>query len=160
MLWQMDASFRSITGTDYRLEAAWGNSTQTFHRGWREDLDGHRVPVLAVVPTEEKTAALNFDRLYHEFELKDVLDGAWAVRPLELVRRRDQTILVLEDPGGEPLENCVDGPMEVGHFLTLAIGITEAVDRAHGRGLIHKDIKPGNILVNTASGEVRLTGFA
>ena len=58
-----------------------------------------------------------------EYELKDELDGAWAVRPLELVRDRGRTMLVLEDPGGEPLAGLLGAPMEVGSFLRLAVGI-------------------------------------
>ena len=49
--------------------------------------------------------------------------------------------------------------MEVGHFLRLASGIAMALGKLHQRGLVHKDIKPTNILVNSATGEVRLTGF-
>jgi serine/threonine protein kinase len=50
-------------------------------------------------------------------------------------------------------------PMEVERFLGLAIGIATALRKLHQRGLIHKDIKPANVLVNEATGEVRLTGF-
>jgi serine/threonine protein kinase len=39
-------------------------------------------------------------------------------------------------------------PMEVGKFLHLAIGIAVALGKLHERGLVHKDIKPANILVN------------
>src|SRR5262245_14103446 len=49
--------------------------------------------------------------------------------------------------------------MEVGRFLQLATAITVAVGKLHGRRLVHKDIKPDNILVSEATGEVRLTGF-
>jgi serine/threonine protein kinase len=49
--------------------------------------------------------------------------------------------------------------MEVGHFLRLATGIAMALGKLHQRGLVHKDIKPTNILVNSATGEVRFTGF-
>jgi hypothetical protein len=45
----------------------------------------------------------SLNRLIHEYSLKDELDRAWAVRPLELVRERGQPMLVLENPGGEPL---------------------------------------------------------
>ena len=69
-------------------------------------------------------------------------------------------MLVLEDVGGfEPLERLLGAPLEVGRFLRLAIGIAVAVGKLHQRGLVHKDIKPANILVNCADGEARLTGF-
>jgi hypothetical protein len=68
-------------------------------------------------------------------------------------------MLVLEDAGGEPVERLLGVPMRVGSFLSLAIAVTSAVGKLHQRGLIHKDIKPANILFNEATGEVRLTGF-
>jgi serine/threonine protein kinase len=49
--------------------------------------------------------------------------------------------------------------MEVGRFLRLAIVVTSALGKVHQRGLIHKDIKPANIVVDCADGHVRLTGF-
>ena len=61
--------------------------------------------------------------------------------------------------GGEPLDRLHGGPMEVGRFLRLAIAVTSALGKLHQRGLVHKDIKPANILLNEATGEVRLTGF-
>jgi energy-coupling factor transporter ATP-binding protein EcfA2 len=53
----------------------------------------------------------------------------------------------------------VAAPLELGDFLPLAIGIAAALGQMHHRGLIHKDLKPANILVGCADGHVRLTGF-
>jgi serine/threonine protein kinase len=87
----------------------------------------------------------SLERLYHEYGLKNELDSAWAVRPLELVRDGGRKMLVLEDPGGEPLARHLGTPMETEQFLRVAIGIAAALGKAHQRGLVHKDIKPGPV---------------
>ena len=128
-------------------------------RGLRVDGEGRRSPVLAVLPAAERPSPAALDRLIHEYELSDEFDAAWAALPLALARKGDRTALLLEDPGGEPLERVMGESMEAGRFLRLAIGIVAAIGRAHQRGLVHKDIKPANILVDCADGLTRLTGF-
>src|SRR5262249_51930000 len=125
-------------------------------RGWRADGDGGAA--LAVFPAAEHPDPACLDRLAHEYGLKDELDSAWAVRPLELVREPSLAVLVLEDPGGEPLDRWVGKPLEIESFLRLAANIAAVLGKVHQRGLIHKDIKPANILVRD-DGEVHLTGF-
>jgi hypothetical protein len=73
--------------------------------------------------------------------LKDELDEAWAVRPLELMRDGGRAMLVLEDPGREPLDLLLGAPMELGHFLRLATGIAMALGKLHQRGLVHKSLR-------------------
>jgi serine/threonine protein kinase len=67
--------------------------------------------------------------------------------------------LVLEDPRGESLDRLLGGPLEMTEFLRIAIPITGALRQVHERRIIHKDIKPGNVLVNMESGAAWLTGF-
>ena len=140
-------------------QVLWEDGQRVFRRGWRPDDNGKRRDVLIVIPAAEHPSRSSLDRLTHEYQLKDELDGAWAARPLELVHDVGQNMLVLEDAGGEPLARLLGAPMEVEHFLRLAIGIAAALGKLHQRGLVHKDIKPVNILINGATGEVRLTGF-
>jgi PAS domain S-box-containing protein len=128
-------------------------------RACREGVDGKRDVVLAVLPAAEHPTPQSLDPLTHEYQLKDELDGAWAAKPLELVQDATRTILVLEDPGGEPLTWLIGAPMEIGSFLRLAIQIAAGLGKVHQRGLVHKDLKPANILVNRTNEKVRLTGF-
>src|ERR1700722_13435555 len=128
-------------------------------RGWRDDGGGDRRSVLAVFSALGHPTPSPVGRLTHEYELKDELDGRSAARPLALVRERGQTVLLLEDPGGESLKRLLGEPMELGRFLRFAIGITVALRLLHNRGLIHKDIKPANVLANSATDQAWLTGF-
>ena len=99
-------------------------------------------------------------RLEHEYALRGELDAAWAARPIALSRHDDRLTLVREDPGGEPLDRVLGGaPMAVTEFLRVAIPLTAALRRMHERSLIHKDIKPANILADVANGAAWLTGF-
>lgn len=135
----------------------WEDGDRAFCRAWRGQIQGSRANVLVVRPIAEDPATL--DRLAHECELREELDPAWAVRPLELIREAGRTILVLEDPCGEPLLNLLGIRMEPKGFLRLAIGIASAVGKLHRHGLVHKDLKPAHIVVNCPDEQVRLTGF-
>ncbi|MBP0596214.1 AAA family ATPase, partial [Paraburkholderia sp. LEh10] len=140
------------------LQILWDDGERVLCRG-RRPREGGSHNVLLVRPAAEHPSPASVDRLVHAFGLKDELDGAWAARPLELVREGGRTLLVLEDPGGEPLARLLGAPMEMGDFLPLAVGIAAALGKLHQRGLVHKDLKPAHILVHCADGQVRLTGF-
>jgi PAS domain S-box-containing protein len=140
------------------FQVLWEDGERVFCRSVSR-ANADRPAVLAVLPAAEHPTPATLDRLAHEYGLREELDGTWAVRPLELIREGGRTMLVLEDPGGEPLERLLGAPLETNHFLRPAIDITVALGKLHRRGLLHKDIKPANILVNCADGQARFTGF-
>ena len=113
----------------------------------------------ALLLTAESTSLVCSKRLEQEYALKGELDATWAARPLALSRYDGRLTLVLEDPGGEPLERLLGKPLDPTVFLQIAVQIVGALRRVHERGLIHKDIKPANVLVEVGSGGAWLTGF-
>jgi hypothetical protein len=121
------AGIDAIGGDDFRL--AWEDAERTFFRGWRENPGRDREAVLAVV-------SANAARLVREYELKDQLDNTWAARPLRLLSEGAHTILILEDPGGEPLDSLLGRPIDLRQFLRLAVGLACAIGSLHGRGII------------------------
>jgi serine/threonine protein kinase len=140
-------------------QVLWEDAEHVFCRAWRLGADGTSSTLLAVLPATEHPPPSSLDRLAHEYGLREELDGAWAARPLEFGRERGRPMLVLEDPGGEPLVRLLGVPMETESFLRLGIGIATALGEVHHRGLVHKDLKPANILVDRAGERVWLTGF-
>jgi Protein kinase domain/AAA ATPase domain len=141
------------------FQPLWEDGERVFSRGWRDGGDGRRIAVLIVELAAGPPTPGALDRLAHEYGLKDELGSAWAARPLEMARELGRTLLVLEDPGGEPLERLVGRPMALESFLPVAIGVASALAQVHRRGIIHKDIKPTNVLVNSVTGQAWLTGF-
>jgi PAS domain S-box-containing protein len=127
--------------------------------------------ILVLAPVLEQPELGTLKRLEHESSLRDELDPEWAVRPIGFTRHWDRPVFILEDPGGVPLEQFLElarnglqkgaggQPMEIAHFLRLAINLAAGLDKLHRRGLIHKDIKPAHILVDFETDKVWFTGF-
>src|SRR5712664_1527602 len=131
----------------------------TLYRGRQH---GDPSSVLAIALSAEQPSPQSLRQLEHEYSLAAELDPAWAASPLALTRHEGRTILVLNDPGGEPLDRILERgqgqPFDLTRVLRIAIGLAAALGEVHRRGLIHKDIKPANVLVDDV-GNVWLTGF-
>ena len=152
----------ALPGPDWQdesLEVLWEGADLTFCRLSHDCANGGEYAFIPVVSGAAHSTLESINRLAREYELRDYLDAAWALRPVELMRERGQTMLAVEYTGGEPLDRLVGQPIEIGQFLRLAIALSAALGGLHGRGLIHKDIKPSNVIVKTATGQVWLTGF-
>nr|WP_251031763.1 trifunctional serine/threonine-protein kinase/ATP-binding protein/sensor histidine kinase [Paraburkholderia strydomiana] len=123
---------------------------------YRARRTSHSISVLALAATG--TASHSVRRLEHEYGLARMLDASWAARPLALDRRGVPPMLVLDDDGGEPLTRVLGRPLELTRFLRIAVNLARTIGHVHRCGLVHKDIKPANVLVD-GNGKVRLTGF-
>jgi serine/threonine protein kinase len=140
----------------YRLELLRSDKEINLYRGRSEHNDAQ---ILVLSPAAAYPAPETLERLEHEYSLRNELESAWAARPLAITEHRNRTVLVLEDPGGVPLDQLLDRPLDLVFGLRLAVGLSGVIDRLHQRGIIHKDIKPANVLANPLTGRCWLTGF-
>src|SRR5205809_2096029 len=146
--------------SQYKLEPLRGDGEFILYRAQHQrQSDASPPSILLLTPVSERPPLGCVRSMEHEYSLRANLDPGWAVRPLALIAHQGRTMLELTDPGGEPLDRRLGTPMELKRFLLLAIGLSAALAQLHGHGLVHKDIKPANVLVNHATGEVWLTGF-
>ncbi|HXU79990.1 MAG TPA: AAA family ATPase, partial [Polyangia bacterium] len=143
-----DSSAYAITETIH------SSSHAVVHRATASD--GRKV-ILKTVPAHygPQEAA----RLKNELEIGARLEAASVVRPLGRATWQGRPALVLEDFGGVSLASLLGSPMEVGHFLRLALAIARGVAEVHRHDVVHRDLKPDNILVHPVSGEVRIADF-
>jgi PAS domain S-box-containing protein len=142
----------------YLLELIREGADFTLYRGRKH---GTASPVLVVVLTEQPSPQ-GLRRLEHEYSLAAKLDPAWAAKPLALTRHEGQTVLILMDPGGEPLDLILERSkgesLDLARLLRVAVGLAKVLGQAHRQGLIHKDINPANAFVD-GDDNVWLTGF-
>jgi predicted ATPase/signal transduction histidine kinase len=95
-----------------------------------------------------------------ELSLAPKLDVSWAVKPIALQRGVGGELeLLLEYPGGEPLERHLTEAMTLEAALSLSVALVTAVGRMHAAGLVHRDLRPEHVLYDLQTQTLRLTGF-
>jgi eukaryotic-like serine/threonine-protein kinase len=77
----------------------------------------------------------------------------------EIDRHEGRVFIVMERLEGLNLKaHMAKKTLETSEVVDIALQLTEALDAAHGKGIIHRDIKPGNIFVGT-NGQVKILDF-
>src|SRR5262245_18424373 len=108
--------------SDYTFETLRRDGEFLLQRGHhRRHTDASPPSILAITPVLEHPALASLRRMEHEHSFKDDLDPGWAVQPLALTAHEGRTMLVLTDPGGEPLDRLLGQPMEIGEALRTAV---------------------------------------
>src|SRR4051812_8663166 len=161
----LQPGFSSATGGDMpdgRADSSAYAITETIHSSSHAVIhraiaaDGRQV-IIKTVP--ENYGPQHVERLKNEREIGARLQVPTVVRPLWRETVQGRPALVLEDFGGVSLGRSMGSPMEIGHFLRLALAITRGVADIHGKDIVHRDIKPDNIVVHPLTGETKIGDF-
>ncbi|MBH8563969.1 AAA family ATPase [Nostoc sp. CENA67] len=103
-------------------------------------------------------------RYKQEYEITRSLNIAGVIKAYSQQDYQRTLVILLEDFGGESLEQWMQKfpdfcPIPLSTFLSLAINLTDILGRIHAANVIHKDINPGNIVLNLDTGVVKIIDF-
>ncbi|HEY9628942.1 MAG TPA: AAA family ATPase [Coleofasciculaceae cyanobacterium] len=116
--------------------------------------------ILKILKAEYPTLE-QISRLKQEYKITESLILEGIVRVYELHSYQNRLALIYEDFGGESLKRFLQQqPLQPIAFLKIAIQLAQALLSLHQHGILHKDIKPANIIFNPQTGEVKLTDFS
>ncbi|EDM79124.1 sensor histidine kinase [Plesiocystis pacifica SIR-1] len=126
---------------------------------WSAEREADGLEVVAKVFSLEGQPGVEA-RVEHEFEQLTHLDVPGVVRALSLERSGHEMVLVLAAHQGVNLsEHRGERVLPVSECLEIAIQLTTILDAVHRRGVLHRDIKPTNVLIDPSTGEVALADF-
>ena len=112
------------------------------------------------IKVPHRQANLDFGELLHEPRLLAALNHPNIVSVLTAEKQDGIFFIVMEYVPGETLEGVIirDGTLDLTRALDFTCQICNAVDHAHGQGVIHRDLRPGNVLV-TEQGLIKVADF-
>ena len=122
------------------------------------DVDG--LPVVIKILKNSYPTLADLAHYRQEFEITQSVSHPGVIRSYEL-RRHDKTLLIVfEDFGGMSVSNLLkDRALSLEEFFETAIQITNALGYLHRSRIIHKDTNPSNLVINPATGEVKIIDF-
>jgi PAS domain S-box-containing protein len=142
----------------YRIrQQLYASSNSLIYRAERA-ADG--LPVILKIFNQEFPSPERIAWFKREYEVIRNLDLPGVVAAYELENVQQRWMMALEDFGGESLHRLgLAGKLDLAAALKLAIAVAETLGQVHQRYIMHKDVNPSNIVLNPATGQVKLIDF-
>ncbi|MBE9178556.1 AAA family ATPase [Oculatella sp. LEGE 06141] len=136
------------------------SSNSLVYRGIRDD----GVAIVVKLLKQDYPSAQELTRYRQEYEITRSLKLEGVVKAYSQQDYQRTLFILLEDFGGESMERWMRQrsdfcPMPLATFLRLAIALTDILNKIHAATIIHKDINPGNIVLNLETGVVKIIDF-
>ncbi|MEA5515867.1 AAA family ATPase [Nodularia sp. UHCC 0506] len=144
--------------TGYQINSTLHEGIQTVI--YQTQIPKTQQPVILKVLKNEYPTLEAFTRIKNEYQIQQGLDHPHIVKAISLETFNNRVGLLLEDFGGQSLAKLLEvRNFNLVNYLNIAIQITQGLDYLHKNQIIHKDIKPSNIIINSQTGLVKITDF-
>src|SRR5882724_3590493 len=118
-----------------------------------------RSVVIKVLPAELTVKEANLKRFEREARLASALDHPNICTIFDLNEINGIHFIVMQYIAGRNVRQLVNGrPLQLESALSITIQVADALAAAHARGIIHRDIKAGNVMVNE-KGQAKVLDF-
>ena len=139
---------------------------ETLHSGIRTSVDrarknsGFSSVIVKTLKAEYPTLS-DITRLRHEYQILHSLNVEAIIKAISLESYKNGLALILEDSGSESLNDWMKGKkLTIIQFLSLGFQLVSALAEIHKHNIIHKDVKPQNIIINPATEKVQIIDFS
>jgi len=148
------------------IEQIYLSSQTIVYRGVRRK---DQTPVIIKVMGIEHPTSQQIIQFRHQYFITQNLDVPGIIKSYSLEKYGTSYAFVMEDFGGISLADEINNwdvekirhqPNFINYFLDIAIKIASALEQLHSHHIIHKDIKPNNILINPLTKQVKITDFS
>ncbi|AFY33683.1 ATP-binding sensor histidine kinase [Calothrix sp. PCC 7507] len=142
----------------YITEELYSGSRTQVYRGVQE---ANQLPVVIKLLKRQYPTFNELVQFRNQYAIAKNLDIPSIVKPYSLEPYHNGYALVMEDFGGISLREFTKGqPLTLEQFLRIALQLTDTLHQLHQKQVIHKDIKPANILIHPDTKQVKLIDFS
>ncbi|OZH55925.1 serine/threonine protein kinase, partial [Hydrocoleum sp. CS-953] len=141
-----------------RAEKIYTGTRTTVYRGLNTI---NQQPVVIKVLNKEYPTFSELLQFRHQYTITKNLNLSGIIKPISLEKYGNSYALIMEDIGAISLKTYLSNQkLNLQNFLELAISIVEILEDLYHHQIIHKDIKPSNIVINPETGNVKLIDFS
>lgn len=148
----------SFANADYQIVSKIYESANSLV--YRAVLNSNTQPVILKVLKEDYPIPSELTRYKQEYEITRSLKIDGVIKAYNLLPYKSTLAMVLEDFGGKSLDILMNSQkFTLSEFLCIAIQISQTLSEIHAASVIHKDITPANIVLNSETKQLKIIDF-